>query len=438
MRTSIAIAIATLAGAAMCGDDSASDAGVDAADGSVRDVPVDVARDEGVDVARDVLGDVSDAGEAGWDSVPLTPESCDLEYSTSPELVLEEIRWGACPSGDADDCSILEYSTGFRTSRENVTRTHSPVGVEQPLFELTQASDGGELRVTTQLIDPSGPRVMAAWRSSFNADVCVRGHAGTDAEHLGFEVRLPGKESLFFRTRLDALPSMPTEPVGRLTASEQPGAVAAQGLEVSPTTLGVVLQPGAVLWLFEDPLQLRRGGPLEPDVPGAVLNQFSIVDRRIYWATSEKLVVANTLEAPSEQLHDPAGDLAVRWPKADEELVAWVEWDGDEAVDLWSGAVTARVEDFMPQHVAALPQLNLISLGDGLIAFRQTEPGPERVLLFDLRDGSTGQWVVPTGWDVGNEMLWVNQDGIGLVGAREGQIFISTAMRVPRSSFESI
>lgn len=74
-------------------------------------------------------------------------------------------------------------------------------------------------------------------------------------------------------------------------------------------------------------------------------------------------------------------------------------------------------------------------MGDGLVAFRDTEP--DRILLYNLDGGPTRSWTLPAGWLSQNELLWVNRNEVALSAALglSGDLRV---MRVPIESFTEL
>ncbi|HJK92997.1 MAG: hypothetical protein CMN31_09100 [Sandaracinus sp.] len=436
-----------LASLAMCGDDAAPvDGSVDGgADGGASDsgadaevdarAPVDAEpspRDAFVDAPAGDGGPV-DGGVAGWRAVPGLPASCDLQYAERPESVLEEIRWAPCPDGSGE-CEVLSVELGRRVERQIVSFTgYGANGAREPSFLIGE--DDGSRLAQLQLVRAEGPSVLAAWRYTSALDNCGLGQVTTSDRELGFEVGLPGNESRLYRTPLAALPAMPESPFATLTVEEQPGAVAIQDMRLSPEAFGVVLQPGGVLWLFDEDTRIRRGGPLEPGVPGAVINDFALVGTRVFWGTGRQIVSAPTLEGPSEAWFEAAEGWFMNSIAADDEFVVWALANDDREGELWAGAVAEAASDFAPERVDRLPSSNPASLGEGLVAVYAVDP--DRVLLFDLRGGPTRSWNLPDGWLGATTFVWVNRRDVGLIATRT-TVSMATVFRVPLSSFDPL
>lgn len=340
------------------------------------------------------------------------------------------MRFEPCVGAD-DVCEVLRVDPGRPTTFENVfVGAHAARDSTTPRILIAQ-NDSATHTITVELIDRNAV-ISAAWRQSSRD--CSFAFAATTATEVGFELRSPNWESRFYRADFDTLPAMPTEPIAMLTAAEQEG-VGAQAMALSDSTMAIVLQPGGVYWMFQDGQQRRRGGPLEPDVPGIVSNSFALVGERLYWGYPGGLATTARFDAPGVHLRTPPEGFEVVYVDADDDDLVWVEYDRTRA-QLWKSPLATAPEEVVPTYVTTFPVLSDPALGDGLVAFVQSEP--KRILVVDLDVGTVRGWSLPAGMD-GMRILYVNRDEIGFATQRNPpSIRFYTFARVQLSAFEPI
>lgn len=125
---------------------------------------------------------------------------------THLEAVLEEPENGTGLKDHAErswaDVHLLRCHR-TRLLAEAVSRPTGVSGIDgKASIVVRKNSDsfGGNERITAQLIAPTTPTVLAAWRYTSDASLCRLRWLATDGTHLGLEAALPDTSSVWLTT----------------------------------------------------------------------------------------------------------------------------------------------------------------------------------------------------------------------------------------------